>query len=108
MKPESQPKPQERNATEAPESHFDQYYQQSLEIARGLSRRWNILREKKKENPHFLAEHPLLEEIDAATRSPVSGIQSWFESQMKFVNAQSDPEARSRMMYRVKEDIERI
>ena len=99
--------PQE-NSTETPEANYDRYYQESLAIAQELSRKWKTLRDKKKKDPRFLAGNPLLEEIDAASRPPVSGIQSWFESQVRFVNTQSDPEARSRMMYRVKEDIERI
>ena len=100
----------EQSSVETPENRFDQYYQESLEVAQELSRRWAALREEKKKDPNLFAENAFLEEIDAASRPPKSGIQVWFESKLNFVNtaAGGDPDARSRMMYRVKEDIERV
>jgi len=100
----------EQNSMETPEDRFDQYHQESLAIAQELSRRWMTLREEKKKNPNLFADDPFLEEIDAASRPPKSGIQVWFESKLNFVNtaAGNDPDARSRMLYRVKEDLERV
>jgi hypothetical protein len=99
-----------RNSEEMPEQRFDQYHRESLEIAQEISRKWAMLRKRKKEDPNFLAGDPVLEEIDLASRPPKSGIQVWFESKLKFINtaAGNNPDARSRMMHRVKEDLERI
>lgn len=100
---------------ESPESRAEQYYQEALKIAQRISQRWQKLREEKKENSNLLSSSPNLEEIDLMTKPPVTGIQAWLESRVKFIDRQAgsaegpeNAEARSRMMYQLKEDLEHI
>ena len=98
----------DKNLPETPELRAEQYKQEALEIAQRMSQKWEEFRKKRKANPHI--GNAKLEEIDDMTRPPVSGIQAWFEYQVKSIDEMSgnDEDARSRMMYRLKEDLEYI
>jgi hypothetical protein len=107
-------KPRSENGAESenlktPENS-DKYYKEALSFAQKISKNWETLREKKKQDPNLLYGHPKLEEIDAMSRPPISGIQKWFESQVESIDthARDDENARSRMMYRLLEDLQWI
>ncbi len=99
-----------QNEHRSSEELTDQYYRESLEIAQRMSERWRELREKIKKTPYLLAEYPELTEVDFLSHPPISGIQRWFESKIKTIEniAGNDINVKSRMMYRLKEDLERI
>ena len=98
-----------QNFEETPEQRADKYYQEALEVAQRISQRWQKIREDKKSNPN-LSLGAKLEEIDSMTRPPVPGIRAWFESQIDLINRQGegDPNTKSRMMFRLKEDLEHV
>lgn len=79
------------------------YQKEALEIAQRISRQWNKLKEKQP------IGDPTLWEIWEANRPPKTGIQIWFEGQLESIEKSTgDENTRSRMMYRLKEDLERI
>lgn len=86
------------------------YYTEALRLAQNLSKKWGTLREKKAQDPNLLYGFPKLDEIDAMSRPPVSGIQKWFEFQIQFISehASGDENVRSRMIYRILEDLRRV
>jgi len=86
----------------------EQRYQEALQHAQELSRRWPALRELRKKDPHF--NNATLIEIDSMSKAPVSGMQAWFEYQVKDINTRysDNPAARSRMMYRLKKDLKHV
>lgn len=88
----------------------DTYFRESVVIAQNISRRWKELRELKKQNPNLLVNYPKLDEIESISKPPKTGIQVLFESRVDWINNQAgnDDNARSRMLYRLKEDLERI
>lgn len=97
------------NIPESSETRTEKYYNETLRMAQKLSERWQVLREKTKENPNLLAAYPKLEQVDSLSKPPVSGIQSYFEGQVESINKSAgDADARSRMIYRLKEDLQEI
>jgi len=84
------------------QNNSEQYQKEAMDIAQRISRQWQNLKDKTIADPE-------LQEIWQANRPPKTGIQIWFEGQLDFIKQQAgDENAKSRMMYRVKEDLERI
>ncbi len=84
------------------QNNSEQYQKEALDVAQRISRQWQKLKGKSLSDPQ-------LQEIYDMNRPPQSGIQLWFEGQIKFIGEQAgDENAKSRMMYRLKEDLERI
>lgn len=94
------------NNIESLEARADVYLKEAEEIAQRLSRHWQSLREKRKANPGLLALSPKLEEIDSMSRPPISGIQSYFESQVKWIKEHTANDANA--MYRLKEEMKHV
>lgn len=92
------------------QNNSEQYQREALEVAQRISRQWQKLKEAVQSDPQLLANDPQLWEINELTRPPKSGIQVWFEGQVKWIeeHAGNDENAKSRMIYRLKEDLERI
>jgi hypothetical protein len=102
-------KPPKAEAPEKEQNNSEQYQQDAMVIAQRVSRQWEKLVDKVKLDEHALAGSPQLQEIYEMNRPPQSGIQLWFEYQVKFIEDHAGEEsAKSRMMYRLKEDLERI
>ena len=96
-------------ATKKEQNNSEQYQKEALEIAQRISRQWQKLIEKVKTNKYALAGEPHLQEIFDMNRPPQPGIQVWFEGQIKFIEEHAgDENAKSRMMFRLKEDLEGI
>lgn len=95
-------------AESSKEKNSEKYYQEALSIAQRLSRRWQELIEKAKKNPYLLSGK--LAEIYEMNRPPRSGIQVYFESKIDEIKkaAGGDENSESRMMYRLKEELEYI
>jgi hypothetical protein len=84
-------------------NNVEQYKKEAMDIAQRISCQWQKLKDKQP------IAYPQLNEIWQANRPPKTGIQIWFEGQLDFIEKQAGYEnAKSRMMYRVKEDLERI
>jgi hypothetical protein len=99
----------ETNIAETPEDRARTYQQEAMIIAQRLSQQWQELRKKKKADKNLLVGNPKLIEIDAMSNPPVSGIQVYFEGQLKTIDEMAgDPDSHSRMMYRLKEEMEQI
>ncbi len=98
----SQPLPERDRAQE--------YYSRALLVAQNLSAKWKLVRQKLSLDSSFL--NSTLVEIDAMTdlKTGRSGIQNYFESQVAFIDRMSgsDVSARTRMMYRLVEEMESI
>jgi hypothetical protein len=78
------------------------YLKEATDIAQRISRSWQKLKGQK-----GLSRQ--LEEILEMNKPPKTGIQLWFEDQVKFINQSAgDENSKSRMTYRLKEDLERI
>lgn len=91
---------------EAEQKRSEKYQKEAEDIAKRISRSWKQLREK---NPSFFDDDPELSDIEQLRSSPKSGIQRWYEGKVEFIeNASGSEDAKSRMMYRLKEDLERI
>ena len=90
-------------------NNSEQYQKEAMDIAQLISRQWQKLVDKVRQDKHALVSSPQLQEIYEMNRPPQSGIQLWFEDQVKFIEDHTGEEnAKSRMMYRLKEDLERI
>jgi len=101
--------PRAEAVSEKEQENSEQYRQDAMAIAQRISRQWRGLMDKVKSDEHALAGSPQLQEIYEMNRPPQSGIQVWFEYQVKFIEDHTGEEsAKSRMMYRLKEDLERI
>ena len=98
------------HTVESPEERFNQYHQEALAIAQRMSQQWLSLREKLKTDPAVAAESPNLADIDSLSSPPVTGIQRYFEDKMERISATGgdDINAKSRMMHRLVEDLQRI
>jgi len=97
------------NIPKKPENISENYQQEAMVIAQRMSQRWQELREKMLKDPHLLASSAKLNEINAASKPPIPGIRTYFEGQIKFIDAQAgDASSRSRMMYRLKEEMEQL
>lgn len=91
------------------QNRSEQYHAEAMETAQRISGLWKQLEGRVKANPNLLADSPKLGEIYDLTSSPKSGIQVWFEGQVSFIEQQAgDEDAKSRMMHRLIEDVERI
>lgn len=103
MKSFEMPKDSQRN-------NYESAYEDVLSIAQKLSHQWQELMDKVKSDPDALAGNPTLQEIYGYNNPPKSGIQSYFEGQMKFIEESSggDENTKNIMLYRLKQDLERM
>ena len=99
---------EEETKKEQPNSEV--YKNEAMAIAQRISLRWVQLKEKVEDNPSILTLNATFEKIYEMTQPPVTGIQRYFESNVKFIEEQAgdNEDAKSRMMHRLKEDMERI
>ena len=88
---------------EAGKKNSEKYRAEALEMAQRISQRWNELKGTD------LTDEQDLDRIYNMTRPPKSGIQVWFDGKIQLIEQQAgDENAKSRMTYRLKEELQKI
>lgn len=103
----------ERGELSIPESdqeRSEQWQAEALEIAQRISHLWKQLDAKVQADPNILVDSPEIGYVYDLTKSPTTGIQTWFEGQMNWIEnaAGGDEHAKSVMMHSLKKHAARI